>query len=345
MASETWSAYSEPVNRIFEYMRKTATPEEFKQLEAILLPQSVNPKDHDVPWRAAVDVLAKYGLTKEDAGDWIMAARNVRWHPDSVTNTAMPESGAIPSRQFMDPEGVKTSQSFLEKYNSFLQSKNIAAESAAAETAKDQETQKRASLSEQIQQFIDTMTGPSRADDPVRRALVQAGTDAAQMSAGSAGVRGGLANTAAASMVQANLVPYEAQRAQLAQQGLGLLNNRELGIGQLQLGAAQLEQQRALAEQARMDMLAQEQYRAQAGQAQALGGLLGSTFGTIAGSYFGMPQLGSVGGQIGGGIGGLMGPSAPSYTPSGNSNYSQSSANSSYRRPRSNTTYNSGSTS
>lgn len=188
-------------------------------------------------------------------------------------------------------------------------------EAAAVDIAAAEEAAKRNDVNSRIQSFIDSMTGPSDPNDPVRRALIQAGTDAAQASAGSSGVRGGLANTAAASMVQANITPYETQRAQLRGQGVDLLSRYDLGLQQVQLGYDQLEAQQRAAEQQRLDMLAQNSYAGEMARRQGIGAAIGTGLGALG--FIGGPALGAAtmaaGGAIGGSLGGMTMNQAPTY--------------------------------
>lgn len=183
---------------------------------------------------------------------------------------------------------------------------------------------KRSDITGQIQAFIDTMTGPSRPDDPVRVALLRAGTDAAQAAAGLSGVRGGLAGTAAASMAQANLLPYELQRAQLRGQGLSALDQHSRGLEaldadrkRLQLSAEDMYFNQAQTLQKREDMLAQERWKASQGASQGIGAAIGTGLGALG--FIGGPALGaatmSAGGALGGALGGMAAPSSPSYQP------------------------------
>lgn len=166
----------------------------------------------------------------------------------------------------------------------------------------------RQSITEQIQKFVDSMTGASRPDDPVRMSLIQAGTDAAQKSAGAAGLAGRstLAGTQAASVAQQNLAPYEAQRASMRGQGLNLLNQRDIGLGQLANSAMDLQNQAAAGK-----------WAAQQNQNQGIGAAIGAGVGALG--FIGGPALGaatmSAGSALGGGLGGLAGGgSGPSYS-------------------------------
>lgn len=189
---------------------------------------------------------------------------------------------------------------------------NASAEESAAREAQFAEGRRR-DVTNQIQRFIDDMTGPSGPNDPVRMALVQGGTDAAQASAGSQGLSGrsGLAGTQAASMAQQNLLPYEAQRAALRQQGIGTLNQRDLS-------QQQLDDAWSAMELARADKLAEGRWAGEQNQRQGLGAAIGTGLGALG--FIGGPAVGaatmSAGGALGGGLGGLGGASSPNYAPS-----------------------------
>lgn len=310
----TWSAHSGTVNNVFSTLNSKATPEELAIVSAYIDNPKGMGKEADARFNPARDVLKKYGLSQEDADDFLGLAWNVKNHPDGTIGTFSPKAGTWGVANFHDKAGAKDPAAFMQKLQGWrdqTQAQNGAAEAEAAAT---KEASGVKDIRGQIQAFVDSMTGSSRADDPVRMALLQQGTDAAQRSLGQSGVRGTLAGTQAASVAQQNVLPYEAQRAQMRAQGLGMLSQHNQGLGQLQLGFDNLQMQQMNAQQARADMIAQQRYAAQAGQAQAIGGAIGMGLGTAAGAYFGMPQLGQVGGQLGGSIGGMAGPQMPNYS-------------------------------
>ncbi len=202
------------------------------------------------------------------------------------------------------------SDEYIDAYNDAVDYVSTAsAEETAAREAQFAEGRRR-DVNNQIQKFIDDMTGPSGPNDPVRMALIQGGTDAAQASAGSAGLSGrsGLAGTQAASIAQQNLLPYEAQRATLRQQGIGTLNQRDLT-------QQQLDDAWSAMELARADKLAEGRWAGEMNQRQGMGAAIGTGLGALG--FIGGPAVGaatmSAGGALGAGLGGLGGASSPNY--------------------------------
>lgn len=177
-----------------------------------------------------------------------------------------------------------------------------------------QDAKNRGTINDQIQRFIDSMTGEMAPNDPVRLSLVQAGQDAAQGAAGRAGLgasgRSGLVGSSAASLAQRNIVPYEAQRAQWRAQGLGLLNNRDISLGQLALEKTKLDRQAE-------DATWAAQQNAQQGLGSAIGAGLAAIPGIALAGYTGGASMGLIpaGASFGGGIASLAGGgSGPNYS-------------------------------
>lgn len=170
-------------------------------------------------------------------------------------------------------------------------------QAAADQAAADQRT----GITNQIQAFVNSMLGPMDPNDPVHKGLVQMGTNAAQASAGRGGLSGrsGLAGTQAASVAQANALPYLQARSSLGLQAQGLLNNRDLGLGQLNQDWAKFMTDRN-------DRIAGLQAGAQQQQNSMIGSLIGGGLGALG--FIGGPALGSAtmgaGASLGGSIGG-----------------------------------------
>lgn len=163
-------------------------------------------------------------------------------------------------------------------------------------------------ISARMQAFIDNMLGPMDKNDPVYQGLLQAGTDAAQKSAGGAGLSGRstLAGTQAASVAQQNVMPWMAARQQAGAQMLNQLNNRDISLSNLSLGQQQIN-----------NGMAESQANAQRNTM----GTVGSLAGGVLGSIYGGPGGGAAGAALGGSLGGVIGGggaptySAPTYRP------------------------------
>lgn len=203
------------------------------------------------------------------------------------------------------------SDEYIDAYNDAVDYVSAAtAEEITAQDAAMAEGRRR-DVNNQIQTFIDDMTGPSRSNDPIRMGLLRAGVDSAQAAAGAAGIdaRSGLAGTQAASLGQANLLPYETQRASLRQQGLGVLNQRDLTQQQMDDAWASMML-------ARQDKASEAAWAGQMNSAQGLGGAIGTGLGALG--FIGGPAVGaatmSAGGALGGGLASLGAPQAPTYT-------------------------------
>lgn len=160
-------------------------------------------------------------------------------------------------------------------------------------------------ISAKMDAFIKSMLGPMDQNDPVYRGLMQAGTDAAQRHAGSAGLAGRstLAGTQSASVAQQNVLPWMQARQQAGAQMLQARSGRDLSLGQLAQGQQTIN-----------NGMAESQYNA----AQNTGRTWGSLAGGAIGSAFGGPGGGAIGSQLGGAAGGAIaggaGPAAPQST-------------------------------
>ena len=160
----------------------------------------------------------------------------------------------------------------------------------------------REDLMSKMQQFYDQLTKGIPDDDPTAQYIQSHAANIAQAYGGRSGLtaRSSLGAGAAAAQTQNELRQYDFQRKQLGSQVLGLMNQRDLGLGQLQQNFA--NQQNNLAEQ-------QAAYKQN--QAQGIGAILGGVAGTAIGAYAGGPMGAAAGGtagsQLGGGIGGLFG--------------------------------------
>lgn len=279
--------------------------------------KKVTQSDIDAQWV----LINKLGLSNVEARGLVGLASGVMFKPDEpVTEAQMAKKSMfdiIPERKGYSK--FDTDSDFI---SAVLQSYGLAPEfyvptpenqspgEAGAQDAATAEAGKQKDVRAQMQAFIDSLTGPSAPNDPVRMALTQAGIDAAQKSAGAGGLRGTLAQTQAASVAQQNVLPYEAQRQQLRGQALGALGNYELS-GQ------QLAQQQAQFEQQRQDIIAENKWKGEQNQGQGMWGTIGAIGGGIIGAYAGGPQGAMMGAQLGssalGGMASAGQPSSPNY--------------------------------
>ncbi|MHB1098583.1 MAG: hypothetical protein ACYCZR_03430 [Burkholderiales bacterium] len=161
-------------------------------------------------------------------------------------------------------------------------------------------------ISARMQAFIREMLGDFDTNDPVYRGLIQAGTDAAQQSAGRAGLAGRstLAGTQAASVAQQNVQPWMAARKAAGAQMLTQLSNRDISLGNLAQGQQQIDAGLAASKNA-----AEKNFW----------GTLGAVGGGVLGAYVGGPGGAQAGAQIGSGAmsglaGGSSGPAQPAQT-------------------------------
>lgn len=175
-------------------------------------------------------------------------------------------------------------------------------------------------ITKRIQEFADkTATTDPAILDQLRRW----GTSQGQQQAGAAGVWGAGAGGGLSQLGQAGIATdlqtkYSLQQQGLHEQALGLLNQRDIGLGQLALGYNQLLQSQADAK-----------WAAQKNQAQGIGAGVGTIGGAILGGYLGGPEGAAAGMKIGssagGGIGGLLaGGNGPSYQQAPNIQWSGS---------------------
>jgi hypothetical protein len=183
----------------------------------------------------------------------------------------------------------------------------------ASKASANEEARVRGDITTNIQKFIDGLgadaAGTKRMQDLIaRKAQAQQGASASRAglgSVGSGGVGGGLSEMGRASIAGDLNTKYDLQRQGLQAQAMGLLNQRDLGLSQLDLQYTQLQNQQAEA-----------QWAAQKNQAQGIGSAIGAGVGALG--FIGGPALGAAtmgaGSALGGGLGGLAtGGSGPSY--------------------------------
>lgn len=165
---------------------------------------------------------------------------------------------------------------------------------------------------------IDPATGQVR--DSIYETLLKGGATAGMSSATMRGVGGGLAATSAMDTANSAALPYLMQRQSLLQNALGLQNQRDMGLEQLNQSAAGLN----LQQQQFNNNIATNQWGADQNRMQGLLGGLGAVGGGIVGGLTGGP-MGIVPGAktgaalfAGMGSAGSPGPNltqVPTYTP------------------------------
>lgn len=266
-------------------------------------------------WNKGADALVNALKLDPGAADLIMAnlhAARRQGLDSKFTNPdeAMPFGGPVKARS-----AYASDEEYLNAWKTAMGWESLITkpeEVQAAQEAAEAQVQSEG-VQDRLKRFAAEMLGPVGDSDPVYRQLVQAGSDAAQASAGAAGLSGrsGLAGTQAASVAQQNVTPYLAQRQSLGLNALGTAGNLELGLGQLQQAEAQYMQNRN-------DLIAGEQWKGQQAASQGLWGTVGAVGGGILGAYFGGPQGAAMGAQAGYGAGSSLAtlgqPSAPTYS-------------------------------
>jgi hypothetical protein len=144
------------------------------------------------------------------------------------------------------------------------------------------EDQERNALTKWIQDFTTEMSRDVGPGDPMFDSLQRLGASRASMGVGASGIRvgrGGLGELAIQQGAMNATQPYLMQRKQMAQQGLGMLDQRDRGIEQLRQGAYGLN----LQQQALDNNIAMQKYGQQADAAGGVGGTIGGILGGVAG--------------------------------------------------------------
>ena len=297
-------------------------PDEVAAIQSATSSKTMNAPDYQNQWSHAYDLLLSHGFTPEKAQALLQLTQNVKVRGNNVIGDMFDGSAGLAGLKKVLGDNLESDAGGAFRAAFGLKNADEQAAADAEQITADKAAKAKADLTTQIQGFVDSMLGKvdpvtgqrvgADPNDPVRLSLLQAGTDAAQMSAAQGGLSGDstLAGTQAASVAQQNLAPYEAQKKSLGLQGLSLLNQRDIGLGQLQQGWAGLDQ----GQQNISNAAADAKWAGEQNQRQAIGSAIGGTLGTVAGAYFGMPSLGQAGASLGGGIGGATGPSSPSYT-------------------------------
>ena len=314
-----------PVNGTGKYTYRSLLPTLQRQLNTVdgplrdVLETYLNTRAPDEGARVNLthQLMKKWGVSEAQASSFLRQYRNAIHSPNAMANerSAMAKPGeGLADRSAYGSEAEYEAALLAENGLGFIAEREAA---DAAAKAAEEDAARAAGVRGRLDAFAKEMMGDVSPDDPVLRQLLQAGTDAAQASAGQAGLSGrsGLAGTQAASLGQVNTLPYLQQRKVLGQQALTTLGNLDLGYTQLQSAENQYMQNRA-------DLLAGEKWKAGMEAAQGPLGMFGTVAGGVIGAYAGGPQGAMAGAQIGGSGGRSLGAmnyaQAPTY-----SNYRQ----------------------
>ena len=177
---------------------------------------------------------------------------------------------------------------------------------------KQQNEAERAGITRQLQEFVTGLQRPIQNPDgsyadSIAQQLARSGATSAGSAARNQGLGGGISVAAAQQGTQAALLPYLQQRKQMEMQGLGMVNNRDISLGQLRQGATSLQLQAAQ----QQNQAAMSQWADQRDKDQAFGTIVGGGLGFIGSG--GNPAVAKATGQIGGSITGSMSGPPPTY--------------------------------
>lgn len=275
----TWQEYTAQIDQILGSLPPDvrASVEGYTTKDAKRDPESTR-----VNYNTAHQALVNSGVDPERAATILQTAYNVR------------RAGTIGVN---DPFGDVAFKVDPAKLDSLFAASGADADGAA-----------KADITAQMQAFVDSLLGPVPDNDPTAIAIRNQAVNASQAFAGRSGVnaRSTLGAGAAAAQTSRGLAAFDFQRQQLRGQGLQMLSNRDLGLGQLQQGWEKMQ----------MD-LAGAKAEANQNQMQALGAMGGAIVGGIGGYYMGGPQgaaTGMQGGsQFGAGMLGMAG-GQPNYS-------------------------------
>ncbi|UOF79739.1 hypothetical protein [Caudoviricetes sp.] len=271
--SDKWSGYTGQIDHILGSM----SPEDRAAVEGVM---SGLVKTGDPAYNAAVAAFQRYGYTPEEARGLVVASWSVRKLGDSTVSEA--DRAWLPGVLGKEPVG------------------------AAGGPGRDD-------IMGKLSAFYKQLTGPLPNNDPTAQYIQRHAVNAAQRYGGAAGMSGRstLGAGAASAQYTNGMQAYDMQRKQLATQVAGLMNQRDLGLGQLQQGYIQYQNQ-----------LEEAKAASQKAQMQGIGAAVGTGLGAAAGAYFGGAQGAQVGmqagGQFGGGLAGMFSPQ-PNFSMGGSS--------------------------
>lgn len=138
----------------------------------------------------------------------------------------------------------------------------------------------RQNLTKWMTEFTQSLGRPLDMNDPVYASLSKLGAARASMGVGASGVRvgrGGIGELGIQQGAMNAALPYAQQRQQMLQQGLGMLNQRDIGLEQLRQGAYGLN----LRQQQMQNDVNQQMYGQQADSAGGVGGAIGGALGAL----------------------------------------------------------------
>lgn len=205
------------------------------------------------------------------------------------------------------PLGIGNTGKLQKKWLDAIEGPRKAAEAAASA----KETSDRAGITDNIQKFIDSMgiADPAITAQLQQRAQAQASGMRGKAGLGSVGSYGGGGGLSAMGQQSINAgldTQYALQRAGLKSQALGVMNQRDISLSQLEQGYAQMQ-----------DARDGQKWAAQQNQNQGIGAGIGAAVGALG--FFGGPALGAAtmsgGASLGAGFAGLAsGGGGPSYS-------------------------------
>jgi len=234
-------------------------------------------------------------------------------NPQDMYNyfTSLPEDEQIMVSQSSDPW-----KTIADRYNAAGGKKwQDDANNKAAQAAKDKE------FGDQLAKFVASYRTSiydvsGKIIDPIALQMTKSAAGLGAQAAYGAGGEGGMTGAAAQQNAQGALNQYEQYRQQMAMQGLGLQNNRDLSLRSLQEQGRQFDAGAAMQDQA-------NQYNQNKSIGSLIGGIGGAVAGGIATIATGgaaaplIPGLMAGGSALGGGLGGMTVPSSgASYRPS-----------------------------
>jgi hypothetical protein len=266
-------------------------------------------------------------LTKEKAQSLANIGTWVWNHTDSVSGTGTSRSESMDVNfknmgftdeqiaQLKEPGTSDDGDRYSMLYNQLGIGDAASTSTATGTSAADQ--QSIDGIMRELQTQYAQLTGDINSD-PTYRSLMKAGIGAGQYAADARGISSseGLGLRGVERATAGAVLPYAQSRQQLAQNTLSLANQRDIGLGNLQLGQQQLQLQAQ--QMNNQTASAQAAYAQQ--QNQGMGSMVGAALGTAAGAYFGNPMAGyQLGSSLGGAVGGMVGtggtPSLGTYQP------------------------------
>lgn len=294
---------------------------------------------------AAVQFMMDRGMSRDDAQKWAAEffrdpeQRNVNWGTVESDRQGAQEAFNAAIGSFLNKANRAPNSPISAAIEANAKSREGAANDTSRGVAPPPGQGQNDAISARLWETIQGLQSNPE-NDPYARQLGSMGANYAQRDAAARGIEGGLSGLNVQQGANQAIAPYLFQRQQLAMQGLGALNSRDLG--QMQNAIALLNAQNQATsfqnEAARQNYAAQQNQGA--GVGSAIGGALGALGGGLLTAVTGgaaapaIPGLIAGGSALGGGIGGMssggrpptMGgyysqPSYRGFSPSGGSGY------------------------